>query len=59
MDLAYDLEVARFETAAEAKADLSTKRSAEARRRAERKVAYDKIVASKKVPSKARMSEAG
>lgn len=57
-ELSYALEEGRFTVAQEGKADKSARRMAEARRRAERKVAYDRIVKSKKVPSQARMTEA-
>lgn len=56
--LAYDMEVARFEAAAKGKVDRSAKRMAQAKARAERKMAFDKIAESPVRPNKARMDEA-
>lgn len=56
--LAYDMEVARFEAKEKGAADRSAKRMAQAKARAERKMAFDKIAESPARPNKARMDEA-
>lgn len=56
--LAYDMEVARFETEQAAKADNSNKRKAAARARAARKMQMDKIAASPERPDPERMQAA-
>lgn len=54
---ALELEGGRFAVAEEGKKDKSAKRMAQARARAERKVEFDRIAASKTMPSPERMLE--
>lgn len=56
--LAYDMEAARFAAASKGKTDRSAKRMAQAKARAERKMAYDKIADSPVRPPQQRMDEA-
>lgn len=56
--LAFQMEAARVEATANAKADKSARRMAQARARAERKAQFDKIVDLPVVPSPERMTEA-
>lgn len=56
--LGYQMEVARNQALRDGRADKSTKRSKQARARAQRKVKFDKIADSPVIPPAARMEEA-